>query len=166
MITDQAARYAANIPGNTDPVEPTKKLVKNLLRQNALKGKDIKVKVEQVRVEDAEAISVTTTLSVPLLEGTMLPVSITISDTSVSLVPANKVMALVAISPSSYAQSYPQRNLSLFLPIVKPRADLPVWSFPYDTAIGSLSLQGGSPPIVPIQPPASAEGLQQRESLY
>ncbi|MBC7996558.1 MAG: hypothetical protein IAF58_01350 [Leptolyngbya sp.] len=164
---DQAAEFGANCPEGKDVRLLTEQMARDLLRRSAVKALKLKLAVKEIEVEGNNAIEVTATGEFPLLEGTILPVSIPIKETAVALIPVNKVCGFLAVTPSSYANQFPGRGLSIYLPVVKPKQDLPVWSFPFDTAIGSVSLVKGMRPDMPLSyNPKSKDALLGRESVY
>jgi hypothetical protein len=166
-LLDQAAEFGANYPVGKDPLQPTEEMVASLLRRSSMQALKLKVKAKEIEVEGNSAIEVSATGEFPLLQGSLLPVSIPLKETSVALVPVNKVCAFIALSPSSYASQYPGRGLSLYIPVVKPKQELPVWSFPYDTAIGSVSIaKGEQPTLPPVSEQSRRSILVGRESVY
>lgn len=166
-VLAQAAQHAANLPPGQDPVAPTESLVQQLVTASNLKISNLKVTVKPVEVETCKAVQVTASGVFPLLEGSALPVSIPLQDTSVALIPPNRVCALIAITPGSYAQQYPSRGPSVYIPVVQPTNNLPIWSFPYATAISSVSVErGASPTLPPPQPSSNKNYFEGRESLY
>jgi len=167
QVVTESAEYAVNLPAQEDPVTATEKMVEKLSTKNGLKAFSIKTTVKKVCIDDVDAISVSVNMNLPMVHCQWLPASSVISDTAVSLIPANKVCAVVSISPSDYARQYAGRGLSIYVPIVQPRRNLPVWSFPFDTAIGSVSVVKGVPPAVD-QSHANKEDdyFAGRESVY
>lgn len=166
IVLLETAEYAANLPPDVALEKAVNDELRDLLRANSVRAKNIKVTTKRTSVADVEAIMVSATTMVPLLEGGILPIEIPLSDTATALIPPNKVYALIAVSPSSYSQNYPGRGLSVYIPIVRPRAGLPIWSFPYDTAIGSLNVVKGSVPTIGPQNLRHALEFGGREPIY
>lgn len=153
FIVMQAAQYVVNLPPEDAPERPTEQIVKDLCQKAKLKSSKLKVAVEKTTVGDNEAISIKATANFPLLSGTLLPVEIPMEDTEVAIVPANRICGSIAISPYPYSYESPQAGVSVYIPIIQPRHPMPVWQFPYETAINNLHhVRGSAPPMVPPTP--------------
>jgi hypothetical protein len=142
----QAADYAVNLPPDQSPIKPTEGVVKELMSKGMATVTDLKIKVETTTIGDNDAITVSATAFFPLLQGSFLPIGMTLQDRATAIVPANRVCAAIAINPYPYAYENPRGNQSVYVPIIEPKHNLPVWQFPDDTAINNLHVvQGASP---------------------
>ncbi len=145
-VLNQAANYAVNLPPDQSPIKPTEGVVKELISKNMPTVTNAKIKVEATTVGDNDAITVSATAFCPLLQGSFLPIGITLQDQATAIVPANRVCAAIAINPYPYSYENPQANQSVYIPIIEPKHNIPVWQFPTDTAINNLHIvQGASP---------------------
>jgi len=145
-VLNQAANYAVNLPAEQSFVKPTESVVKELLKKNNLNATNLSVKVEATTIGDNDAITVSVSAFLPLLQGSFLPIGITLQDQAAAIVPANRVCAAIAINPYPYSYENPQANQSVYVPIIQPKHNMPVWQFPNDTAINNLHIvQGASP---------------------
>jgi hypothetical protein len=147
-VTQDAAKFTAELNTDSDKeIDKTaRKYVEGLLKESRQPYTNLTVKVKRFQISDAEALSVTVEGSYPLVENNLLPGRISLCETAAALIPARKICGYVAISPDAWADPSSQRRPSIYLPIVRPNRHLPVWTFPYDTAIGSLNLQRGTQP--------------------
>lgn len=146
FVLTQAANYAVNLPPQQSPTKPTESVVKELMGKSMLTVTNLKIKVEATTIDDNDAISVSVTAFFPLLQGSFLPVGIELKDQATAIVPANRVCAAIAINPYPYSYENPKANECVYVPIIEPKHDMPVWQFPNDTAINNLHVvQGASP---------------------
>lgn len=149
FILNQAADYAVNLPPGTDVTKPTEQLVRDLTKKSGLQNSNLKIKVTTTTVGDNDAISVTATAAFPLLQGSFLPVQISLQDAAVAIIPANRICAAIAINPYPYSYENPEANQSVYVPIIQPKHNMPVWQFPFDTAINNLHVVQGEGPSGP-----------------
>ncbi len=153
FVLIQAANYAVNLPPSENPESHVKAVVTELCTKSGLKCQRLKLAVKETTIGDDQAISISASADFPLLEGSVLPVSVNLQDTAVALIPANRICAAIAISPYPYSQQSPQSEISVYLPIIAPRHNMPVWKFPYDIAINNLRhVDGQAPPVAPPVP--------------
>ena len=166
-VVQESVKFVADLDTDQDLDKEASKYVTGLLQASGQPVKSLKVKVKRFEINDALAISVTVEGNYPLAQSNLLPAEITLTETAAALVPARKICGYVAISPDSYADPLNKRRPAVYCPIVRPNRKLPIWTFPYDTAIGSLNLQRGTAPKIeniPVQKPDSYfSGL---ESIY
>ena len=165
FVLEQAANCAVNLPPEADINKQTEVVVKDLLQKSALPSSNLKLKIENTTVGDNDAISISCTASFPLLQGSVLPIAITLSDKATAIIPANRVCAAIAINPYPYSYENQQANQSVYIPIIQPKHNMPVWQFPYDTAINNLHVVQGQAPTVPLNP-RNNEYFSGRPSLY
>jgi hypothetical protein len=138
----------ADLDSDKDPDKEAAKYVEGLLKASGQPVKSLKVKVKKFEINDASAVSVTVEGNYPLVQSNLLPGDITLTETAAALVPARKICGYVAISPDAYADPINKRRPSIYCPIVRPNRKLPIWTFPYDTAIGSLNVERGPTPKI------------------
>lgn len=149
FVLMQAADYVVNLPPEEDPIPTAEGIVKDLCKQAGLKCTRLKVTVSKATVGDNEAIAIKATAKFPLLNGTALPMEINLDDTEVAIIPANRICGSIAISPYPYSFENSQAGESVYIPIIQPRHPMPVWQFPYETAINNLHhVKGPLPPTV------------------
>ena len=164
-VLNQAANYAVNLPPEPNSLKSTESVVKELLNKNLGTVTNVKIKVEATTIGDNDAISVSVTALCPLLQGSCLPIGITLQDQATAIVPANRVCAAIAINPYPYSYENPQANQSVYIPIIQPRHNMPVWQFPSDTAINNLHVVQGASPSGPLSYHTNQFFLD-RPSLY
>jgi Flp pilus assembly protein TadG len=164
-VLTQAANYAVTLPSDVDPAKSTEPVVKQLCAQNNLTINNIQVQVKKITIADSDAISVKATGYVPLLQGGMLPAAVSIQDAAVALYPANRVYGVVAISPYPYSTDNPAAGQSVYIPIIRPRSGVPVWQFPYDSALNNLHVVEGPAPS-PLTAESTSTYFRERPSLY
>ena len=153
FVLIQTANYLVNLPPEDDPIKPAEGLIKDLCKKSGLSYSNLNIKVEKTSIGDNEALSVTAKANFPLLQGSALPVEIAMQDTEVAIIPANRVCGAIAISPYPYSYEAPNAGISVYLPIIQPRHPMPIWQFPYETAINNLHhVQGAPPPSTPPTP--------------
>jgi len=151
FVLTQSASYGASLPEDADLTKLATDMAKQLCAKNSLESTNVKLNVKQISVGDADAVSISGSIRVPLVPGNILPASINLSDTATALIPANRVSGAIALTPYPYSAEIPASNLSLYIPIVQPRHQLPIWQFPYDSALNNLHLvQGNSPNPKPV----------------
>lgn len=147
FVAMQAANFAANLPFDQEPVKPTEKVVKDLLQKMNAGCANLKVTVKPITVGEQDALSVELSANMPLLRGGVLPGTIGLQENAVCIIPANKVCAAVAINPYPYSYDQQQSQVPcIYVPVIQPRHNMPVWQFPYDTAINNLHIVQGSDP--------------------
>jgi len=164
-VLNQAADYAVNLPVEVSPIKPTEGVVKELINKNVNAATNVNVKVETTTIGDNDAITVSATAFFPLLQGSCLPIGITLQDQATAIVPANRVCAAIAINPYPYSYENPQANQSVYIPVIRPKHNMPVWQFPNETAINNLHVVQGSAPSGPANPRAN-QFFTDRPSLY
>lgn len=153
FVLIQVANYLVNLPPEEDQIKPAEGLIRDLAKKAGLGFTNLKVKVEKTTIGDNEALSVIASAKFPLLQGSSLPVEITMQDIEVAIVPANRVCGAIAISPYPYSYEAPSSGVSVYLPIIQPRHPMPIWQFPYETAINNLHhVRGAAPPQTPPLP--------------
>lgn len=146
FVLNQAANYAVNLPPDQSPIKPTESVAKELLKKSMATVTNLKINVQATTIGDNDAVTVSATAFFPLLQGSFLPIGITLQDQATAIVPANRVCAAIAINPHPYSYENPQANQSVYVPIIQPKHNMPVWQFPIDTAINNLHVvQGASP---------------------
>lgn len=166
-VAQEAAKFTAELDNDRDLEAEAGKFVSSILPASGQSVKELKVKVKRLEISECQAVSVTISGSYPLIESNLMPCRIPIIETAVSLLPSRKICGYVAISPDAYADPAGNRRPSLYCPIVRPNRRLPVWTFPYDTAIGSLHLERGTPPKLDASPkPGDSGYFNGLESLY
>jgi hypothetical protein len=147
FVLNQAAGYAVNLPPDQSPIQPTEGVVKELMKKSMASVTNLKIKVDATTVGDNDAITVSATAFVPLLQGSFLPIGITMQDQATAIVPANRVCAAIAINPYPFSYENPQAKQSVYVPIIQPNHNMPVWQFPDDTAINNLHVVQGAIPM-------------------
>ncbi len=146
FVLNQAADYAVNLPPDQSPIKPTEGVVKELMKKNMGSFSNLKVKVDATTIGDDDAITVSATASLPLVQGSILPIEITLQEQATAIVPANRTCAAIAINPYPYSYENPQAKQSVYVPIIQPKHNMPVWQFPDDTAINNLHVVQGAAP--------------------
>jgi hypothetical protein len=166
-VVQDSAKFIADLDSDQDANKEAPKYIDGLLKASGQPVKSLKVKVARFEINDAAGISVTVEGTYPLVQSNLLPGEITLTETAAALVPARKICGYVAISPDAYADPINKRRPAIYCPIVHPNRKLPIWTFPYDTAIGSLNVERGPIPKIeniPVQKQnAYFNGL---ESIY
>lgn len=152
FVLIQVSNYLVNLTPEEDQIKPAEGLIRDIAKKAGLNFSNLKVKVEKTTIGDNEALSVTASARFPLIQGSSLPVAIDMQDTEVAIVPANRVCGAIAISPYPYSYEAPNSGISVYLPIIQPRHPMPIWQFPYETAINNLHhVRGPVPPqTVPV----------------
>ncbi|MFN8554783.1 MAG: hypothetical protein U0103_25200 [Candidatus Obscuribacterales bacterium] len=165
FVMNQTANYIVNLPENNADQKQAESMLKQLCALSGLKGRNLRVCTKMVQVDDNDAVSLTAQIELPLLEGTALPVSLTMQDTVTAVLPANRVCAAIAISPYPYSTEESNTGPALYIPIIKPKYTMPIWQFPYDAAINNLHVkQGAAPALTP--PPPQNPWFNDFPSLY
>jgi hypothetical protein len=163
-IAAMSAAYAAELPSSQDIEKRTKDIAKEMISRSQLPAKKIVVKTGFVDLDEVELIEVEVQGEFELLNGCNLPPLITLKERAVAPLPANRVHAVLGISPYPYAQDGDMTKPCVYLPIVRPSHSLPVWSFPFDTSLNYLRVVQGDEPNLPAPKPNYA--FLQRPSLY
>lgn len=166
FVLTQAANYAVNFPPDQSPIKPTEGVVKELMNKSSLTVTNLKVKVEATTIGDNDAITVTATAFFPLLQGSFLPVGIELKDQATAIVPANRTCAAIAINPFPYSYENPKANQCVYVPIIEPKHNMPVWQFPNDTAINNLHVVQGDSPNGSLNASSNNKYFLDRPSLY
>jgi hypothetical protein len=147
-VVEESAKFIADLDSDQDIDKEAFKYVSGLLTASGQPVKSLKVKVKKFEINDASAVSITVEGSYPLVQSNLLPADITLSETAAALVPARKICGYVAISPDAYADPLHKRRPAIYCPIIRPNRKLPIWTFPYETAIGSLNIERGPAPKI------------------
>jgi hypothetical protein len=145
-VTEDSAKFIADLDNDKDVEKEAAKYVAGLLKASGQPVKALKVKVKKLEINDAAAVSVTVEGNYPLFQNNLLPADITLAETAAALVPARKICGYIAISPDAYADPTGKRRPAIYCPIIRPNRKLPIWTFPYETSIGSLNLERGPAP--------------------
>jgi len=126
-VLNQAADYAVNLPPDPNALKSTEGLVRELLNKNVGTVTNVKIKVEATTVGDNDAVTISVSALCPLLQGSCLPLGVTLQDQATAIVPANRICAAIAINPYPYSYENPQANQSVYIPIIEPKHNMPVW---------------------------------------
>jgi hypothetical protein len=145
-VVEESAKFVADLDNDHDIDKEATKYVAGLLKASGQPVTSLKVKVKKFEINDAAAISLTVEGNYPLVQNNFLPAEINLGETAAALVPARKICGYVAISPDAYADPANKRHPAIYCPIVRPNRKLPIWTFPYETSIGSLNLERGPAP--------------------
>lgn len=166
-VAQEAAKYTSELDSDRDLEKEAAKFVLGVLSAAGQPVKSLVVRVKRIEICDSQAVTVTVEGKYPLIESNLLPCQIPLKETAVALLPSRKICGYVAISPDAYADPAGNRRPSVYCPIVRPNRRLPIWTFPYDTAIGSLHLERGTAPKLESSPkPGDAGYFSGLESLY
>lgn len=164
LINKQVAAYMVNNFDQEYGAVQAKLLTEKLCQVSGLRMTNIEVKVEAATVEGAEGITMKVTARSPLLLCEMLPPAVTISSQVFEPLPLNRRFAQLNAFAYPFVNVSPSRGWSVYLPIVRPKSNMPVWSFGADDTIESLHLVQGEAPTV--RPSSSVDYFEHRESLY
>jgi len=166
-VVQDSAKFMADLDSDKDADKEAAKYVEGLLKASGQPVKSLKVKVRKFEINDVSAVSVTVEGNYPLVQSNLLPGEITLTETAAALVPAKKICGYVAVSPDAYADPINKRRPAIYFPIVRPNRKLPIWTFPYDTAIGSLNVARGPSPKIENIPVQKQDGyFNGVESIY
>ncbi len=165
-VAQDSARFIASLESDRDTNSEALRYVEGLLKASCQPVNSLKVKVRKFEINDAQAVSITVEGSYPLVDSKILPARITLTEIAAALVPTKKICGYVAIKPDAYADPANNRYPAIYLPIVKPNRKLPIWTFPYDTAIGSLNLARGTAPRVDYVAQKQEGYFNGLESIY
>lgn len=145
-VVQESARFVADMNNDQDIDSEATKFIASLLKASGQPYKNLKVKTTKIDLNGAEAVSITVRGSYPLFQNNLLPAEITLTETAAALIPSRKICGYVAISPDAYADPQGKSRPAIYCPIVKPTKKLPIWTFPYETSIGSLNIERGPAP--------------------
>lgn len=179
FIGQQAATYAVN----ADPGQPldctTKAIVEKLLLCHGLRATALSVRVRNVVSGDCDALRVEVTANLPLIpvHGMPFPWTIPVHANAMATMALNRLCGGIAVSPNPSRGQQVDPTASLYLPIVRPDNQLPVWEFaygdsgifpgeniPYDVTLHDLHILGDNAPE--IAPSTDNQTLAVRRSLY
>jgi hypothetical protein len=151
FVLNQTANYAVNLPLDADQNRETERMLTALCTENCLQAAKLKIQVTKCTINDCEALTVNADVDVPLVKGSVLPAAVHLRDSATALVPANRICGAIAISPYPFSTENPDKNYSVYVPIVQPTRPLPVWQFPYDAALNNMHIVQGECPPVPAK---------------
>jgi hypothetical protein len=146
-VLQQVGQIIVQVPDPGRRSDVANSIFGKILKATGLSATDLKIAVKDIEIDGYQALKISGSASFKLIKGMdFLPTSLTLSDSTISVIPANRTEALIALSPYPYSLDPTQVQKSVYLPIVAPRPDLPIWQFPYDEALNRVHLlQGGVP---------------------
>lgn len=163
-IAIMAAGYATELPVDQDIPAETQRMSEEMARRSLLPASKMKVSTKFDTTTEAELVEVEISGEFPLLVGYSLPTKITLTEKACAPMPANRVHAVLGISPYPYAQETDAAKPCVYIPIVRPSHSLPVWTFPFDTSLNYLRVIQGSEPDLARR--NGSEKFLERPSIY
>lgn len=147
FVLEQVAQIAIQIPTLDRQKEVAQTTASKMFIALGLNATGLKVDVKETQINGYQALQISGKATFRLLRGMdFLPSIMNMADLTIAIIPANRTEALIAISPYPYALNPEQDQQCIYLPILAPRPDLPVWRFPYDEALNRIHLLDGGVP--------------------
>ena len=150
-MTKQIAMFAANSEPTNERTHNCRLLAERLLVSSGLLYRLSAIDVEDTVLNGDDAVRVKTTVSVPVLNviPTFPPFMSTEHASTIPL-PVNRVCGCIALCPEK-CKSGGANNFdrALYVPIIRPRTTLSVWSTPFDSVVNSLRITQGASPSPP-----------------
>lgn len=151
LISRQVSMFAANAIPNEEREVNTKRLAQLLVARSGIGGRLNTMKISDDKIFDEDAISVKLSVSIPILTVVpTIPPFMEVSECASTQLPVNRVCGCIALRPSvGQSASGPSEN-ALYVPIIRPRKAMPVWSPPFDATLNSLRQTQGQNPLPPV----------------
>lgn len=145
-IAIMAASYATELSVDEDIAGETQRMSLEMAKRSALPSSNLKISTKFDTTKEAELVEVEIEGEFPLLVGYNLPTKVKLLEKACAPMPANRVHAVLGISPYPYAQESDAAKPCVYIPIVRPSHSLPVWTFPFDTSLNYLRVIQGAEP--------------------